>query len=334
MKKKGRLILIIIFIFLLPTCYIVIKHAFNYLSGYLSKSEQVKANILLVEGWLPDYALKIAYERFQKNKYDYIFTTGINSFTEYSELWENGYLIFHSKINKSLPDVVSKHKIEVEAYGSLSGTHSAHFNLFVNGSLIADFFADKHKRSYSADWKGSLSEIDSLMVQFTNDRVDEYGDINLFVKEIVIDHKISIPYLNNSEYDMSELNGKRRIVNNSTSFAEIARKRLLSMGLDSTKVIAVPGAKVKINRTLTSAFAFRDWLNKSKIDITGINIISLGAHARRTWMTYNKILKEKYAIGIISIPDYMNDHSKESKVLKTLRETLGIIYYWLILIPY
>jgi hypothetical protein len=334
MKKKGRLILIIIFIFLLPTGYIVIKHAFNYLSGYLSKSEQVKANILLVEGWLPDYALKIAYERFQKNKYDYIFTTGINSFTEYSELWENGYLIFHPKINKSLPDVVSKHKIEVEAYGSLSGTHSAHFNLFVNGSLIADFFADKHKRSYSAYWKGSLSEIDSLMVQFTNDRGDEYGDINLFVKEIVIDHKISIPYLNNSEYDMSELDGKRRIVNNSNSFAEIARKRLLSMGLDSTKVIAVPGAKVKINRTLTSAFAFRDWLNKSKIDITGINIISLGVHARRTWMTYNKILKEKYAIGIISIPDYMNDHSKESKVLKTLRETLGIIYYWLILIPY
>ena len=49
-------------------------------------------------------------------------------------------------------------------------------------------------------------------------------------------------------------------------------------------------------------------------------------------MTYNKILDEKYKIGIISLPDDKVSHGK-GRVLRTLRETLGIIYYWFILLP-
>jgi hypothetical protein len=106
------------------------------------------------------------------------------------------------------------------------------------------------------------------------------------------------------------------------------------MGIDSSLLIAIPGNKVKINRTLSSALAFRDWLKSTNIDIKGINIISMGTHTRRTWMTYNKILNEKYVIGIISLPDNIHNYSRLSKVLKTIRETLGIIYYWFILLPY
>ena len=72
----------------------------------------------------------------------------------------------------------------------------------------------------------------------------------------------------------------------------------------------------------------------SKKDINGINIISLGAHGRRTWMTYNKILDEKYRIGIISITEDNDAYlTGRKKAFKTLRETLGIIYYWFILAP-
>jgi hypothetical protein len=164
--------------------------------------------------------------------------------------------------------------------------------------------------------------------------VDEHGDLNLFVKDIVIDNTITIPYLRNSEYDMGRLDGQRRLVNNFNSVAERARNWLLSKGIDSSLVIAVPGEKVSINRTLTSALAFRDWLRKTNINVKGINIVSSGTHARRTWMTYNRILDEKYKIGIISIPDYRNGYSRVGRVLKTLRETAGIIYYWFILMPY
>jgi hypothetical protein len=332
MRKAGLLILIFFVIFIIG--YLFSRPAFNYLSGFLSKSEQVNANILIVEGWLPEYALEMAVKEFQKGTYDYVIVTSIKSENEYFELSENGYLIFYPKLKNLLNDQNSIHRIDVRAYGSLNDTHAAHFNLFVNDSLVSDFVADKRKKDFIINWKGSISRIDSIMVEFTNDKVDDYGDINLFVKDIVIDNKFILPYLNNSEYDMGQIDGKRRFINNTNSVAELARNKLISLGVDPGKVIAVPGAKVKINRTLTSALAFRDWLKTSDIKVKGITIISLGTHARRTWMTYNRIMNEKFNIGVMSIPDKINDHSKESKFLKTFRETLGILYYWIILIPY
>lgn len=331
--RKKRLFISIFIIGIILIIILFFKPAFKYLSGYLSKSEQVNANVLIVEGWLPEEAINLSFKEFQNGKYDYIVTTGLKYFDEYFNLSENGYLVFHPKIDNSSDNKSGQHLIEVDACGSLNGFYSALFNLRVNNVIIGNFSADKHKRKYSAKWTGSLSDIKTIAVQFTNDEKDEQGDINLYVKDIVIDHTTVVPYLNNSEFDMSDLDGIRMIVNNFNSVAELARNRLLAMGIDSSKIFAVPGANVKINRTLTSALAFRDWLKTSKIEIKGINIFSMGTHARRTWMTYNKILNEKYQIGIISA-DVTSSHSKEMKVLKTLRETLGILYYWIILIPY
>lgn len=334
MKKKGLHIRIIVLISVLILGYVILKPAFNYLSGYLSKSEQVSANLLIVEGWLPDYALEMAYKEFRENQYNYIITTGIRSTSEYFMLSEDGFLIFYPK--NSLPGInyTGPHSIEVAAFSELGGENRAHFNLYINDSIAADFFAEKRKKVYSINWKGDLKKIDSIMVEFTNDFMGDFGDRNLFIKDINIDHKITIPFLNNSAYEVTYHDGKRRIINNYISNAELAKKRLVILGMDSSLITAVSGDKVRINRTLTSALAFRDWLKTADINIKGIKIISMGTHARRTWMTYNRVLNEKYKIGIISLPDYKYNRSKIVRFLKTIRETLGIIYYWFILIPY
>ena len=334
MKRKVLLIVLIAFISILTLGYIFLKPAFNYLSGYLSKSEQVKANVLIVEGWLPEYALEMAYKEFEKSKYEYVITTGLQYRKEYYMVSENGYLIFYLKNKFSEINELGLHSIEIDAYSELEGENRAHFNLYVNDSIIADFIVEKSKKKYRADWKGNLRDIRTIYVQFTNDAVGDFGDRNLYVKEIIIDDKIKIPYQDNSEYDIGKLYGKNRTINNFNSSAQYAKNRLLSMGIDSSLLIAIPGNKVKINRTLSSALAFRDWLKTANIVIKGINIISMGTHTRRTWMTYNKILNEKYVIGIISLPDNIHNYSRLSKVLKTIRETLGVIYYWFILLPY
>ncbi len=334
MKKKGLLFKIIILIFVLILVYILLNPAFNYLSGYLSKSEQVSANVLIVEGWLPDYALEMAYKESRENKYDNIIITGIRSTSEYFRLAEVGFLIFYPRKSLSGLNDTGPHSIEVDAFSELGGENRAHFNLYINDSLAADFFAEKQKKRYSINWNGDLNEIDSIMVEFTNDFMGDFGDRNLFIKDIKIDHKITIPFLNNSAYEVTYPDGKRRIINNYISNAELTKKRLVFMGMDPSQITAVSGDKVRINRTLTSALAFRDWLKTSDINIKGIKIISMGTHARRTWMTYNRVLNEKYKIGIISLPDYKYNRSKIVRLLKTIRETLGIIYYWFILLPY
>jgi hypothetical protein len=183
-------------------------------------------------------------------------------------------------------------------------------------------------------FNGPISEIDSIMVQFTNDLCDEYGDRNLFVKGIEIDKQYYIPFLNNSVYDIGALDNRRRIINDLSSNAELVRRKMIGLGIDSNLIISTPGPGVRFNRTLTSALGFRDWLKDSEIEITGINVISLGTHARRTRLVYDKVLNGEYKIGIISLPDYQQGRSKIGQLRKTLRETMALIYYSIILIPY
>jgi hypothetical protein len=334
MKKKGLFILLSIFLLFISLLYFLLKPAFSYLAGYLSKSEQVNADILIVEGWLPHSSLEMAYKEYKENRYEYIVTTGMISFPPYFNVSSDGYLIFYPQ--KLLSGIIASgpHAIEVEAYSELGGENRAHFNLYINDSLKANFLVEKRKQKYGIIWNGKLNEIDSIMVQFDNDKLGNFGDRNLHVKDICIDNNITIPYLNNSLYEII-INGiQERIVNKNISNAEQARDYLITLGIDSLKIKEVSTEKVKINRTLTSALAFSNWLALTDKDIKGINIITLGIHARRTWMTYNKILNEKYKIGIISIPDNNKNVFGLRRAFRTLRETLGIIYYWFILIPY
>jgi hypothetical protein len=334
MRRKRIIIILCVTLIVTLAVFLLFKPAFNYISGYLSKSEPARADILLVEGWLPDYALKLANDEFQNQEYKHIITTGIDSYEPYYNVYGNGNLIFYTRNKLSGKTDKGPHSIEVDAFGSLEGENKAHFNVFVNDSLAGNFFAEKQKKMYEINWGGNLNDIDSISIQFTNDEMGDYGDRNLFVKGIRIDHKQSIHYLNNTVYELKKAYGMGRIVNNVISTAVLARNRLISLGIDSSVITAVPAKRVWVNRTLTSALAFRDWLQTGNSDFQGINIISVGTHARRTWMTYNKILNEKYKIGIISLPDNTNQKSTARKALKTIRETLGIIYYWVILLPY
>jgi hypothetical protein len=329
MIKRKKILFWISFLLIVLFCIVSIP-LLNSISNRLSTTNRVNANVLLIEGWLPYGAIELAYDEFKQNSYDQVITTGIK-ISNYYQVSMNGYLIFYTNNYLKRTDDINIHTIEIAAYSELEDEGCAHFNVFVNDSMITGIFADKKKKHYEIKWKGNLAMIDSITVQFDNDKIDQFGDRNLYVKEIIIDHETHIPYQYNSEYDIGELDGKRRLKNNFNSYAELARNKLLALGLDSSLVLAIPGKRVRLNRTLSSALAFRDWLETSKIEVKGINIVTLGTHAGRTFMTYNKILDNKYKIGIISLPDN-REHSGKYKLLKTLRESLGIVYYWFLLL--
>lgn len=333
LMPKRKILLIAVLLFSLILLSIVSLPIIYSISDHLSKTDRVKANILLVEGWLPSYAIELAFNEFKEPGYDHVITTGIN-ISGYFQISMNGFLIFHTQGRLKEINNPGDHTITIDAYSHMEEEDCAHFNVFVNDSMIADFFADKKKRQYQVQWKGNLSEIDSVMIQFDNDKFDKDVDRNLYVREIIFDQEIHISYQHNSEYDIGELDRKRRFSNNYNSHAELARNALLSLGIDSSLVLAIPGKRVRINRTLSSALAFSNWLKKSNIDVKGINVVTEGTHARRTFMTYNKILKGNYEIGIISLPEYIQHPSWKYKVFNTLREAIGLVYYWFILIPY
>jgi hypothetical protein len=330
-RRKTVIIAVIVFVIIAGALFLP---AVYLLKDHFSETERVDANILVVEGWVPQYGLEMAYKEFTDNGYDHIVTTGLKFTPEYFNLFTKGYLIFHTDLKQFKEPNVSKHTIEIRAYSSLRGEERSRFSVWVNDSVAARFVADRREKNYAFEYRGSLSDIDSVSVEFTNDRVSEAGDRNLFVKEIIIDSKLVIPYQNNSVYDIMAFGGNNIIRNDYSSIPQLAREKLILMGIDSSLVTEVPGKKVRLNRTLSSALAFRNWLNDSGVSVEGINIITIGTHAKRTYMTYSKILDKKYKIGIISLPDFRADHSKRYRVLKTIREAVGIVYYWIILLPY
>ncbi|MBE9468601.1 MAG: YdcF family protein [Bacteroidetes bacterium] len=82
------------------------------------------------------------------------------------------------------------------------------------------------------------------------------------------------------------------------NFANISKKTLIKLGLDETKIIAIPTKNVKKDRTYASAIAVRNWLNENKPRIKSINVYTLGSHSRRTLLLYNEAFNNDVIIGI------------------------------------
>lgn len=325
-------IILLLLLLIAGTLIIVIQPSQSILN-FLSKTDKVDANLLLVEGWLPNEALEQAMNEFRSTQYDHIITTGNFIPDNYYTIYGSGYLTFYTENQIPADEKILEHKIEVEAYSSLEGENCAHFDLFVNDSLSADFYVNKTPGRYGITWKGKLADIDSVMIHFDNDKWGKWGNRDLYVKEIIFDNKIHIPYFIDSKYDYMELDGRDKVIFNYASYAELARARLIGMGIDSASVISVPGEMTQHNRTLKSALSFRKWLKNSDLKVEGINIVSLGIHSRRTWMVYKRVLGKEYKTGIISIPDSKIYLTEENSRFSNLREILGIIYYWIITIP-
>jgi hypothetical protein len=334
MKPKSKVLISFTIIILLLSGIILLIY-FNQakLKSYLSVNRRADADILVLEGWLPDYAVELGYNECRKDNYDLIVTTGIYTpDLDYYQIAVNGYMIFYMPETINNHSTSGNHKIEVLAHSDQGGIYSPHFNFYINDSLITDFTADAEDRQYGIIWEAPINEIDSVMIHFDNDFIDDNGDRNLYIKELIVDEITRIPYQYNSEFDMGMLDGRRRIRNNYQSSAEITRNKLIEMGIDSSLIRALTGKRTQINRTLTSVITFSDWIDSYEKDIKGINVISLGIHSRRTWMTYKRMIDRTINIGIISLPEEQNPDSGMSEYLKILKESVDLLYYWIILI--
>ena len=305
--------------------------ALLFFSHFLAKTERVKANTLVIEGWLQVSSLKQACAEFKRNHYDYIITTG-NMVPDEYELDQNGYLIFYPKCPDSTDQRVKIHHLGVKAYSSLPGRDAAHFNFWVNDSLITGFKTEKRVRTYEIVWKGAISELDSVLIQFDNDK-SSYGDRNLFVTGLFIDNTSFRPYSLKADYDISRLDGIRREERNSDSYAGQARSELIRLGIEPEKIISVPGYKTNLNRTYHSVVALQNWLDHSGYKIKGINVVSYGVHSRRTWLTYKKVLDHQRRIGIIALPDVYHKLPEWSAVFFVSKQIAAYLYYKFILLP-
>jgi len=87
------------------------------------------------------------------------------------------------------------------------------------------------------------------------------------------------------------------------TLAERGASVLARYGCPTNVLHAVPAPKVRHDRTYTSAFALRQWLVREQRLPKRLNVVTLGAHARRTRLLFQKAFGDETEIGVIAVPD-------------------------------
>lgn len=118
------------------------------------------------------------------------------------------------------------------------------------------------------------------------------------------------------------------------SWAELGAATLRKMGAQDVLIKAVPSAFVKKDRTFASAIALRSMLQKKTSENVNLNLITLGAHAKRSQMLFQKVFGESSHVGIIAIDDLSFDSKRwwasSSGFRSVVDESIAFIYAMLV----
>ncbi|WP_373541644.1 ElyC/SanA/YdcF family protein [Chamaesiphon sp.] len=84
------------------------------------------------------------------------------------------------------------------------------------------------------------------------------------------------------------------------NFAELSAATLIALGVEPQHLLIIADLSHSPGRTSSSAMTIAQWLATSELQITSLNLFTLGTHARRSWLLFKDILEPKISIGIIA----------------------------------
>jgi hypothetical protein len=114
------------------------------------------------------------------------------------------------------------------------------------------------------------------------------------------------------------------------SYAEMAARELVRLGVPETCILIATARVTESHRTFESAVAAWQTLQQAGIKPKGLNIFTVGAHARRSWLVFAKVNSDLENVGVIGwIPTEFQKEpwwqsSERSREL--LEETSGYLY--------
>ncbi|MBN8248238.1 MAG: YdcF family protein [Verrucomicrobia bacterium] len=87
------------------------------------------------------------------------------------------------------------------------------------------------------------------------------------------------------------------------SFADLAAAVLRRWAPAGTPIIAVPGPRVDRDRTYSNALALRRWFEQHGGVPDRLNLVTAGAHARRSRLLFESALGAGTSVGVMAVPD-------------------------------
>jgi hypothetical protein len=90
--------------------------------------------------------------------------------------------------------------------------------------------------------------------------------------------------------------------------------------LDRVNPVIFPG--VRKDRTFFSAVAVRRWFADRRLPLTSLDLVTVGPHARRSRLTYEKALGDGVRVGVIAVDDPSYDSSTWWRYSEGVRDVL------------
>jgi hypothetical protein len=117
------------------------------------------------------------------------------------------------------------------------------------------------------------------------------------------------------------------------TYAGVAAATLQRLGMDTNALIVIDAPPRHRNRTFASAVALREHCEAHGIRLDAVNLVSLGAHARRSRLCFARALgPASVRVGVIAVEDADYDPQRWwrfSEGVKTVGgETLAFLYAW------
>lgn len=105
--------------------------------------------------------------------------------------------------------------------------------------------------------------------------------------------------------------------------AQHAAARLKWLGLEPASIHAVPSSGMYRNRTYLAAVALKEWFEQRQIAVKAIDVVTVGTHARRTRLLFDKAFRGKVAVGVIAVVDREYDPARWWKSSEGVRDVVG-----------
>ena len=125
-------------------------------------------------------------------------------------------------------------------------------------------------------------------------------------------------------------NGHGRYTNDYNTSASVGAEILKKFGIPDDVIEMVPSRVMGRERTYSSAVALRDWFREHNTPLHSVNVLTEGAHARRTRLLYQKAFGRDVTVGIIAVsnPDYNSTEwwRYSDGVREVIGETIAYIY--------
>ena len=114
-----------------------------------------------------------------------------------------------------------------------------------------------------------------------------------------------------------------------TCAAEAART-LLDYGIPAERLVVVPCWTARRDRTFASAVALRQWFEERGQAVSSLNVVTEGAHGRRSRLMFERAFGRGVEVGVVSIPDHEYEAARwwrySEGIKAVISETAGYVY--------